>query len=479
MRRLMKRIRHPFQASCALAKTATTTRRTRATPRLAVEALEDRIVLSGGAQAYIGSLYTTYLGRSGSAAELDSWANQLSGKPRQVIANAILGSHEAHVHKVDSLYETYLGRQADPAGEAAWANALDTGTPLETVIDGLVSSQEYYNRANTSGGSSSDVDFVQALYRNFLGRTASGGEANGWVAQLGNLGRPGVANSFVHSTEYRADVVGGFYTGMLGRPASPAEVAGWVNSPMSISTIELSFAGCDEFYNRVVTTQVSSAQPTSTPSSSQNPGSGSTGSTSSSTPAPSQTTSQTSSTSSSNGQHSGSTVQLTPAGKALLQTLVDVFSLLKDIAYLSKKYYWTNALDKNVIAQAEYVFYSYYASNTSLTTWINSVLTLSGMAYGDDLGSRKVATDALTVAKDLGNLNHYVPALFATNATPSSSSLFSYSQSGSIPSLNYTGYGSGYNSGWVTGMIGGAEEVAGAPDGGLGYYQSIDDPSIF
>jgi autotransporter-associated beta strand protein len=199
---------------------------------------------------FIQNLYVTFLGRTGSRAELDNWMAAIPGIGQQGVANAIVHSTESLARVVDGLYVHYLGRHADQGGKAGWAAYLQGGGTEEQVVSFLMSSSEFAGYAKSLiGGSDAGLNFVQAAYKLVLGRTApeSGTEDAYWVSQVPVQGRQNVALDFLKSPEFRANTIAQFYTNLLGRPGSTAEVTGWVNSSLDVLAIESLFAGTHEF----------------------------------------------------------------------------------------------------------------------------------------------------------------------------------------------------------------------------------------
>jgi hypothetical protein len=75
-----------------------------------------------------------------------------------------------------------------------------------------------------------DERFVKALYVDFLGRSGSLLELDGWVSALPSLGRAGVVNGIMRSSEALTRVVDALYVRFLGRAAGGAEEMGWVDA---------------------------------------------------------------------------------------------------------------------------------------------------------------------------------------------------------------------------------------------------------
>jgi hypothetical protein len=127
--------------------------------------------------------------------------------------------------EVNGLYVHYLKRSADTMGLQGWTNLLAGGGTIEQVIDGIVSSPEYFAlQGNSNSG------FVKGLYQDILGRTASPGEVQGWVNALSGATRAQVAMGFLTSQEYRINLVDSYYIQYLSRPADPGGEAGWANA---------------------------------------------------------------------------------------------------------------------------------------------------------------------------------------------------------------------------------------------------------
>ena len=218
--------------------------------------------LTGNA-AFVQTLYFDFLKRLGDVSnpnDAGSWVNALNAGilTPQAVANDIARSPEALGILVDGLYVKILNRPSDPTGRAAFVAFLQHGGTVEQAIVIMVTSPEY--TALTGG---TDAGFIQSLYNQLLGRTPSPAELAAWLSALPSLGRVGVANAFVHSSEFRGDVVQELYgftyapvqsvaslfVNLLHRTSAPAaaEINGWVNSGLDILTVDIAIAGSVEF----------------------------------------------------------------------------------------------------------------------------------------------------------------------------------------------------------------------------------------
>jgi hypothetical protein len=217
-------------------------------------------------ERFVNALYVDFLGRSGSQPELDGWAAALPSLGQAGVVNDIMRSTEALTRLVDTFYIRFLGRAAGGGEEMGWVGALSTGAfTEEQVISDILASPEFGTRAAAMfPGVPSDTAFVDALYSLLLNRSAEAGGVSGWLSALPALGRSGVANAFVGSTEYRGGAVRTFYgdptltpfpyqpffVNLLHRSAPPSsgEVNGWVISGPDLLGIQGGIASSGEFY---------------------------------------------------------------------------------------------------------------------------------------------------------------------------------------------------------------------------------------
>jgi hypothetical protein len=205
-------------------------------------------------QRFVQALYQDDLGR---AADLSNpngagyWVNLLTSATldQAAVAAGVVHSHEAQTRVVTGWYQAYLGRQPVNGEEQYWVLQLAQGQTEEQVLGGILGSDEFFARAQTLVGAGTPPErYVQALYQQLLNRPGSAAEVAYWVNQLSQLGRPGVAQGFLASTEYRTDVVTGDYNTLLHSTASAAEVNYWVFSALDVASIRVGFEASPEFF---------------------------------------------------------------------------------------------------------------------------------------------------------------------------------------------------------------------------------------
>lgn len=203
--------------------------------------------------AFVRGLYEAILGRDPAgtpgdvAWEGQSWVDQLHvGLSRLAVAEAIGNSTEHRGLEVDAFYRDFLGRTADAAGRSYWIDRLQAGDSEASVTLAFLNSAEF-QAAHADG-----ADYVQALYRNVLGRSASDSEAAGWRTSLaGGLSRADLAAIVVNSQEAANLAISGYYAAFLHRGVDD-QAGGWSaalqQGSATPSDVAAAILASDEFY---------------------------------------------------------------------------------------------------------------------------------------------------------------------------------------------------------------------------------------
>ena len=89
--------------------------------------------------AFVQSLYSILLHRSGSANEIQGWVDliQMPGRSRQDAIDGIFHSKERAELVVNNYYQFFLGRPGDAAGVASWETRYTSGDQSEADIERL------------------------------------------------------------------------------------------------------------------------------------------------------------------------------------------------------------------------------------------------------------------------------------------------------------------------------------------------------
>jgi phospholipase C len=235
----------PTSATTPATRTATgkPARTTARSPRLTVEALEDRIVpatvpvvsmkfndvLATPAitTAFVQDLYLDTLYRAPSASELSAMTTALANKsltPGGAFASLVNGTeYKNSVLPLQTIYEAYLGRRAEPQGLGGWVNYnRGGGASLTQIAQQIAGTAEFQQDNGNIFGLSNDA-FVNFLYQKDFGRTPSANERAGWVNQLNlGVGRGDLVYKFTVVPEFamqqpnvtNGDIVAAAYLGL-------------------------------------------------------------------------------------------------------------------------------------------------------------------------------------------------------------------------------------------------------------------------
>jgi hypothetical protein len=192
---------------------------------------------------YVRGLYTAVLHRVPDSDGLAFWANRLgAGASRLEVAQAFWQSAEHLGMEVDALYAMYLRRAADLEGRANGVAALEAWISPNDLAVQLLTSAEY-TQSHPDAGS-----FVQGLYSDVLGRSATSDELASWS---GFQDRAAIARTFLTSLEAESQAVNSLYVNLLGRTADAPEQQGWTTALASGQTtldgVVEGFLASDEF----------------------------------------------------------------------------------------------------------------------------------------------------------------------------------------------------------------------------------------
>jgi hypothetical protein len=165
------------------------------------------------------------------------------------VATALTHSTEYFGDVVSFAYQHYLHRGPDIMGFNGWVAALQTHQITDEGLEaGFIASPEYMNRFATTG------DWIQAIYQDLLGRSASAAEVNAWVQAFNShtLTATQIAQQFTGSREREANRVRDDYRRYLGRLPSQTEIDQWTNAfaagAITNEDVIAGFVGSFEYY---------------------------------------------------------------------------------------------------------------------------------------------------------------------------------------------------------------------------------------
>ncbi len=200
---------------------------------------------------WVGGLYQDLLGRQVDAGGLGVWVNALHhGLPRVFITDQIVGSLEYQVHEINQLYQQFLRRPADSNGMALAQQTLNSGGTLDQVRAMLLGSSEYY----FARGGGTDFGFLDAMYRDVLGRPIDDAGVSFWGGQLAaGVDRQTLALQFLGTTDAEKAKAQAYYLQTLHRSADPAGQAYWagqLQAGESDALVLAALAATREYFSR-------------------------------------------------------------------------------------------------------------------------------------------------------------------------------------------------------------------------------------
>jgi hypothetical protein len=177
----------------------------------------------GANEESVIQIYKDFLHRAVDPSGLQTWTNAMAhGMSYNNVVSAITHSAEYDTDLVDALYMNYLGRHVDSVGISAWVGQLQAGGSIDSVHDGILASDEFFNRTGQS-----DQSYVSCLYQAMLQRDADASGLQNWVGQLGVVGRQAVVHAIGSSAEGQGVLVTYFYNTYLHRAPDAAGLAYW------------------------------------------------------------------------------------------------------------------------------------------------------------------------------------------------------------------------------------------------------------
>ncbi len=225
-----------------------TSRFTPPAARPAVEALEDRRVLSTA--QFVSNLYTDLLNRTPSRGELVLWLNTVNrGTPTLQVTTGFVNSDEFLNQETVANYQSLLGRSPSAAEAAFWLNARHSGVTARREVAQFFASDDYYAR----NGSTPNF-WLSGVFRDVFGRAPTASEDSTLTPRglTSYSGRLAVALSLATGGESNNRTVDAAYVRLLGRGADPAGLNFWsgrLAAGLSPSGLLADLAASAEFIN--------------------------------------------------------------------------------------------------------------------------------------------------------------------------------------------------------------------------------------
>jgi hypothetical protein len=219
--------------------------------RLGLQQLESREVPS--VTSFVTHLYQDVLGRPPDSVGFNNWVNEVSSGTNTTgdVAIAFLTSDEYRTNTIVGYYQAQLGRTPSAAEVRTMSNRLIAGETQDSLRVTFFASEEFFNSAGRN-----PAQFVNKLYSQILGRSASDAEVNYWLSVLNqsNGDRTVVAQSFLFGAEYQRSEAIDAYVNLLQRPADSSGLAYWENqraNGLTVEAMDAGFLASPEYFNRI------------------------------------------------------------------------------------------------------------------------------------------------------------------------------------------------------------------------------------
>jgi hypothetical protein len=213
-----------------------------------IRGLDDDEETPRRSEGYIRALYITILGREADVDGLADYTQALrNGDSREDIARSIWTSYEHRTLQVAGYYQDFLGRPGTAAEIDSWATTMVDGATEEEVIISILTSDEYRSRFAT------DNQYVAQLYRDLLGRPAGAAEIESYTSSLdGGAEDEDVVESILTSPEARVLQLRTMYEQQLLRRPSEVELVSYQHlfgDLNFITEVGVELAASDEMFS--------------------------------------------------------------------------------------------------------------------------------------------------------------------------------------------------------------------------------------
>jgi hypothetical protein len=199
---------------------------------------------------FVMSLYRDLLGRGPNATELSNGLSFLISNGRDVYASSLLAGDGYRTVLIQGFYQKLLGRPATGVEVATWISFLNGVGTDEQVISIIAGSGEYFNQARVGA---SNTNFIQDIFHDLLGRSASGPEQTAWLNFLSTHTRQEMTQAILNSFEYQTDIIQAWYHRFLRRDATDGDVTAAravLNSPSGTDEQVIAILlGSTEYFN--------------------------------------------------------------------------------------------------------------------------------------------------------------------------------------------------------------------------------------
>jgi hypothetical protein len=205
---------------------------------------------------FINALCHSALGRSATVEEMWELADLVvrSGDRRSAVQSVLL-MEEALVRLAEPWFWKLLSRNFEAREMGEFVGSVRSGTPFDAAISRVIGSEQYIQRATRRGiGGEGDVNLLQSIHIDLLGRLAESGEVSRGLKQIRGLGASRYALEILRSVAFRRDYLVRLHHELLDRTPAEGEIASWLkreNLGLDLLAVRVHLLAGEEYFNRV------------------------------------------------------------------------------------------------------------------------------------------------------------------------------------------------------------------------------------
>ena len=204
---------------------------------------------------FADALCRAALGRVASMEEMGELAELISRSPdRRAAVQSVLFMEESLVRLAEPWFWKLLSRAANKKEMGDFVGSVRSGTPFDAAISRIIGSDQYIERASRRAiGGEGDVNLLQSIHIDLLGRLAESGEISRALKQIRTVGASRYALEILRSVEFRRQYLVRLHHELLERTPSEGEMQGWLkreNLGLDLLQIRGHLLSGEEFLNR-------------------------------------------------------------------------------------------------------------------------------------------------------------------------------------------------------------------------------------
>ena len=205
---------------------------------------------------FINGLCHSALGRSAGVEEMVELAQMIArtGDRRSAVQSVLL-MEEALVRLAEPWFWKLLSRNFELRETGEFVGSVRSGTPFDAAISRVIGSEQYVQRATRRGiGGEGDVNLLQSIHIDLVGRLAEAGEVSRALRQIRTVGPSRYALELLRSVAFRRDYIVRLHHELLDRTPAEEEIASWLkreNLGLDLLAVRVHLLAGDEYFNRV------------------------------------------------------------------------------------------------------------------------------------------------------------------------------------------------------------------------------------